>query len=48
MPLKKGKSPKVVGKNIAELEKSGRKPSQAVAIAMGKAGKGRKKPKGNK
>ncbi|WP_185760756.1 hypothetical protein [Atlantibacter subterraneus] len=44
MPLKKGRSKKVIGENIAELERSGRKPSQAIAIAMDKAGK--KKPKG--
>lgn len=46
MPLKNGKSKKVIGENIAELEKSGRKPDQTIAIAMSKAGKGKKKPKG--
>lgn len=42
MPLKKGTSRKVVGSNIAELERSGRPPKQAIAIAMSKAGKARK------
>lgn len=41
MPLKKGSSRKVIGENIAELIRSGRKKDQAVAIAMDKAGKGR-------
>jgi len=39
MPLKKGKSKKVVGQNIKELVKSGRPIKQAVAIAMKKARK---------
>lgn len=43
MPLKKGSSKKVIGKNIKELERSGRKPTQAVAIALSKAGKSNKK-----
>lgn len=43
MPLKKGSSRKTIGQNIAELEKSGRPPKQAIAIAMEKAGKSRKK-----
>ena len=38
MPLHVGKSQKVVSKNIKELMHSGRKQSQAVAIAMKKAG----------
>ena len=42
MPLKKGRSKKVIGENIAELERSGSKPSQAIAIAMDKAGKKKK------
>jgi len=43
MPLKKGKSRKVISQNIrAEIE-AGRPRDQAVAIAMSKAGKKRKK-----
>lgn len=37
MPLKKGKSDKVVSENIKELMRSGRKQNQAVAIAIKKA-----------
>lgn len=43
MPLKKGRSKKVVGENIATEMKAGKPKDQAVAIAMSKAGK--KKPK---
>ena len=42
MPLKKGKSKKVIGWNIAELIRSGRPKKQAVAIAYKKAGLSRK------
>jgi hypothetical protein len=43
MPLKKGKSKKVIGENIATEMKDGKPKDQAIAIAMNKAGK--KKPK---
>lgn len=42
MPLKKGKSDKVVSANIRELRKSGRPQKQAVAIALDAAGKGKR------
>ena len=43
MPLRKGKSRKVVSANIEELMKSGRKQAQAVAIALRTAGKSKRK-----
>ena len=48
MPLLKGKSKRVVSRNISELVKSGRPQRQAIAIAMSKAGKSRKKKKGRR
>jgi len=52
MPLKKGSSKATIGANISELVHSGRPQNQAIAIAMSKAGKGRKslkdKQKGKK
>lgn len=43
MPLKKGRSKKVISSNVSELMHSGRKQPQAVAIAMKKAGMSKKK-----
>jgi len=45
MPLKKGSSKKVIGENIGELIRSGRKKKQAVAIAFSKAVKNKKNKK---
>ena len=43
MPLKSGSSKKVVSQNIREMVKAGHPQRQAVAAAMQKAGKSRKK-----
>ena len=43
MPLKKGKSKKVISQNIREMVHLGHPQKQAVAAAMRKAGKSRKR-----
>jgi len=45
MPLQTGASNPVISKNIAECIRSGRPQKNAIAIAMDKAGKKKKKKK---
>jgi len=46
MPLKKGKSKEVIGKNIKEMEESGHPRKQSIAAALNEARKsGAKIPK---
>jgi hypothetical protein len=37
MPLSKGKSKKIIGKNISEMEKSGHPKKQSIAAALNEA-----------
>lgn len=39
MPLKHGKSKKVIGKNISEMESSGHSKKQSIAAALSEARK---------
>ena len=48
MPLEKGKGTKTVNRNIATLRREGKSPSQAVAIAMKKAGRSKTGSKAHK
>lgn len=43
MPLDKGKSKKAISKNIGILRKEGKPKNQAIAIALSKAKKRRRK-----
>jgi len=43
MPLQKGRSRKDISSNIRELRRTGRSQKQAVAIAMRKAGRPKKR-----
>ncbi len=42
MPLKKGKSKKIISENIGELQRSGRPRDQSIAIAYSEARRSKK------
>jgi len=44
MPLKKGRSKKIIQENIRKEIKAGKNPEVAVAIAYNEAGKSKKSP----
>lgn len=49
MPLSKGKSKSIIGKNISEMEKSGHPKNQSIAAALNEArASGAKIPKKKK
>lgn len=48
MPLKKGKSKKVISENIKELRHSGYPEKQSIAIAFSESRRGKKKSRKKK
>lgn len=49
MPLQKGKSPRIIGNNIREMEQAGHPKAQAIAASLNQARKsGAKIPKKKK
>jgi hypothetical protein len=45
MPLKKGSSSKIIGKNVKKLIDEGRSQKQALAIALSEASRAKKRSK---